>query len=383
MTPGHIISIFAVSLLILILISYFWLKSRKKETIPSPRLYIDALKALVEGDEKMAFQRFKQAVTEDTENVDAYLKLGDLFRKKGQVEKALQIHNELTLRYGLSEEVRIEVLKSLAEDYLWAKDWEKAVSILNDILKSDNRNLWAKRKLLACYEELSSWEEAFKLREELSKDKLEKEKNYPVLALYKVYQGNELASRGEYHKSRLLYKEALHFDEKCVPAYIYLGEAYISDRRPEEAIVHWKKLLEVTPQSGYLIFDRLEEVLFELGSYNEMAEIYDRLLKDNPKDIKALHSLATIYEKMGRFEQAKQSYKRILEIEPGYLPAHLNLIKIYQETSQLEKAKNSLEELSAKLGKRGELFLCSKCGHKSEEPLWRCPNCKEWNSFNI
>jgi lipopolysaccharide biosynthesis regulator YciM len=381
--PGHLISIFVVSLLILILISYFWLKSRKKKSIPSQRLYIDALKALVEGDEKIAFQRFKQAVTEDTENVDAYLKLGDLFRKRGQLDKALQVHNELTLRYGLSEEVRLEVLKSLAEDYLLAKDWEKAVSILNDILKSDNRNLWAKRKLLACQEEISSWEEALRIREELSKDRLEKEKNYPILALYKVHQGNELASRGEYHRARLLYKEALHYDEKCVPAYIHLGEAYISDRRPEEAIVYWKKLLEIVPQHGYLIYDRLEEVLFELGSYNEMAEIYDRLLKDNPKDIKALHALATIYEKMGRLEQAKQSYKRILEIDSNYLPAQLSLIKIYQETSQLSKAKNCLEELSARQGKKGELFVCSKCGHKSEEPLWRCPDCKEWNSFNI
>lgn len=383
MSPGHIISIFAVSLLMLILISYFWLKSRKKETIPSQRLYIDALKALVEGDEKMAFQRFKQAVTEDTENVDAYLKLGDLFRKRGQIDKALQVHNELTLRYGLSEEVRLEVLKSLAEDYLVTRDWEKAISILNDILKSDNRNLWAKRKLLACQEELCSWEEAFKLRDELSKNKLEKEKNYPILALYKVQQGNELASRGEYHRARLLYKEALHYDEKCVPAYIHLGEAYISDRRPEEAIVYWKKLLEIVPLHGYLIYDRLEEVLFELGSYNEMAEIYDHILRDNPKDVKALHSLATIYEKMGRLEQAQQNYKRILEIDSSYLPAHLNLIKLYQGKNQLEKAKNSLEELSAKLGKRGEFFICSKCDHKSEEPLWRCPNCKEWNSFNI
>lgn len=383
MSPSHIISIFVVSLLILILISYFWLKSRKKEVIPSQRLYLEALKALVAGEEKIAFQRFKQVVAEDTENVDAYLKLGDLFRKRGQIEKALQVHNELTLRYDLSEETRLEIFKSLTEDYLAAEDWERAVSILNDILKLENRNLWAKRKLLTCYEELSSWEEALKLREELAKDKQEKERNYPILALYKVFQGNELTAKGEYHKGRLYYKEALHYDERCVPAYLYLGEAYISDRRLEEAITCWRKLLEMVPQSGYLIFDRLEEILFEIGSYSEMAEIYDRLLKDNPKDIKALQALATIYEKKGRFDQAQQNYKSILEIDPNYLPAQLNLIKIYQETSQLDKAKTALEELSSKLEKRGEFFICSKCGYESEEPLWRCPGCKEWNSFNI
>jgi len=338
---------------------------------------------MVSGDDKIAFQRFKQVVTEDTNNLDAYLKLGDLFRKKGQLDKALQVHNELTLRYGLSDEVRVEILKSLAEDYIEAKDWDKGISTLNDLLKSDHHNLWAKKRLLTCYEELSSWEEAIRLRDELSKDKQEKERNYPILALYKVFQGNELASKEEYHKARVAYKDALSYDEKCIPAYLYLGEAYIADRRPEDAISYWKKLLEKVPQAGYLIFDRLEETLFEIGSYSEMAEIYDRILKDNPKDIKALQALAVISEKKGRLDQAKESYKRILEIEPGYLPAKLNLIKICQETGQLVRAKTELEELSFKLGKRGESFTCSRCGYNSEIPLWKCPSCKEWNSYNI
>jgi lipopolysaccharide biosynthesis regulator YciM len=90
-----------------------------------------------------------------------------------------------------------------------------------------------------------------------------------------------------------------------------------------------------------------------------------------------------ISEKKGRLYEAKDSYKKILEIEPNYLPAQLNLIKIYQETGKAEEAKTALEELSFKLGKRGESFICSKCGHKSEIPVWKCPTCKEWNSYNI
>ncbi len=382
MNSTHIIIIFAVSFIILLIIA-FWARSRRKKPVPSQRAYLDALRALVAGEDKIAFQRFKQVVIEDTNNVDAYLKLGDLFRKKGQLDKALQVHNELTLRYGLPDEVRIDILKSLAEDYIQAKDWEKGVSTLDDILRLDHHNLWAKRKLLTCQEELSSWEEAIRLRGELSKDKAEKERNYPVLALYKVFQGNEFASKEEYHKARLAYKDALSYDQKCVPAYLYLGEAYIADRRPEDAITYWRKLLEMVPQAGYLIFDRLEETLFEIGSYSEMAEIYDRILKDNPKDIKALQALAVISEKKGRLDQAKDRYKKILEIEPNYLPAQLNLIKICQETGQTEKTKTALEELSFKLAKRGESFACSNCGNRSEIPLWKCPTCKEWNSYNI
>lgn len=82
MNSTHIIIIFAVSFIVLLIIA-FWSRSRRKEAVPSQRAYLEALKALVAGEDKIAFQRFKQVVVEDTNNVDAYLKLGDLFRKKG------------------------------------------------------------------------------------------------------------------------------------------------------------------------------------------------------------------------------------------------------------------------------------------------------------
>jgi lipopolysaccharide biosynthesis regulator YciM len=203
------------------------------------------------------------------------------------------------------------------------------------------------------------------------------------LALYKVLWGKARAERGELHKARVAYKEALNYDESCVPAYIYLGEAYYRDERLKDAVEYWKKLLEMVPDAGYLVFDKLEKILFEMGEYGDIPEIYENILSRNPKNIFALFSLARIHEKKGMVESAMERYKEILDIDPAFLSARLSIAKLYQQEGRKEESVDLLDSLIESFPPAETEFICQRCGHKSLEPLWRCPSCKTWNSFNI
>lgn len=297
MSLGQILSLFVAFIIVFTITAFFWSKAKKEKGKDSPKLYIDALKALLSGEEKAAFQRFKEVVRRDPENVDAYLKLGDLFRKSKKYEKALQIHKELTLRPSLSLEEKNEILKSIAQDYSAAGNHEKAILVLLDLYKENEKDEWVVRKLLSEYEETASWEEAFELRKKTS-DRNEDQTN-KILALYKVLWGKARAESGELHKARVAYKEALNYDDSCVLAYIYLGDAYYEDERPKDAVEYWKKLVETVPDAGYLVFNQLEKTLFELGEYGDITEIYESILSRNPKNLYALFSLARITEKRG------------------------------------------------------------------------------------
>jgi lipopolysaccharide biosynthesis regulator YciM len=378
---GHILSIFIAIIIIFFIVAVLWSKAKKERRKVSPKLYIDALKALLAGEEKLAFQRFKDVARGDPNNVDAYLKLGDLLRKRKKFDKALQIHKELTLRPSLSTEERSEVWKSLAEDYIASNNHEKAISLLEDLRKTNEDDNWVNHKLILEYEEKQRWEEAFELKKKLSRHK-DDEAN-KVLALYKVFSGRFWADKDELHKARVAYKEALNYDETCIPAYIYLGEAYYRDERLEDAVEYWKKLLEVVPSAGYLIFDKLEKGLFELGQYGEMEEIYERILSEDPKNIYALFSFAKIYEKKGMNELAVEKYKQILDIDPGFLSAKLSLAKLYQEEGWNEKSMDLLEGLIESLPPARKEFLCNQCRYKSTQPLWKCPQCGKFSSFDI
>jgi len=366
---------------VIIVIAFLVVRFKREKIKPAQLLYIDGLKALLDGNINLAFQKLKGVVNQDTKNVDAYLKLGDIFRKKKIYDKALRIHRELALRRSLSAEEQLDIKKSLALDYIESGNHSQALSVLNDLLKWNERDPWAIRFLLSEYEETGKWDEAFELRSKFSKQK--KEKDHSILALYKVFKGKELASQDDYHKARVAYKEALNYDEKCVPAYIFLGDAYYSEQRLEEAVTYWKKLLEIVPRAGYLVFNKLEKTLFELGSFGEISEIYEQIYRENPKDSHALFALASLDEKKGRTEEAQLKYDQILEIDPSFLPARLSLIRLYQESNEIDKAKEMVEKFFENLPAKVEYFNCEKCGFSSSEPLWRCPSCKEWNSFNI
>jgi lipopolysaccharide biosynthesis regulator YciM len=222
---------------------------------------------------------------------------------------------------------------------------------------------------------------AFETKEKILKQKKGKDKK--ILALYKIFEGENWFKKEEYHKARLCYKEALNNDELCIPAYFYLGEAYLAEDRLDDAVEFWKKLLEKVPQASYLVFDKLEKALFELGQYEEIVEIYENSLLQNPKNTQILFAFANIYEKKGRNREAEEKYRQILEIDPSFIPAKLRLVKIYEQEKRGEKLKTAINELLETFPPRQESFSCSNCEYVSTRPLWKCPNCHSLDSFNI
>lgn len=381
MSPGYILSIIIAFVVIFAVMAFLWSRAKKERKKVSPELYIDALKALLAGEEKVAFVKLKEVARKDPENADAYLKLGDLFRKNRRYDKALQIHRELTLRPSLSREEKSEVLRSLAEDYSASGNHDKAVAVLEELYRVSEKDQRAAVRLLLEYEEMDRWEDAFELRKRTFSRK--EDQTDKILALYKVLWGKQRAKRGELHKARVAFKEALNYDENCVPAYVYLGEAYYQDERLKDAVEYWKKLLKVVPEAGYLVYDKLEKTLFELGEYGDIPEIYEDILNKYPRNTFALFSLARIHEKKGMVESAIERYKQILDIDPQFLSARLSLAKLYQQEGRKEESTDLLDNLIESCPPAATKFVCDRCGYRSSEPLWRCSSCKTWNSFNI
>ena len=107
----------------------------------STKLYIEALEALLQGDVENAILKLKDLVQYDTNNIRAYLRLGDIFRENQKAEQALKIHQSLILRKRLSKALQSEIYMSLAKDYFELKKFEKVQFYLLEILKIDKKNL--------------------------------------------------------------------------------------------------------------------------------------------------------------------------------------------------------------------------------------------------
>jgi lipopolysaccharide biosynthesis regulator YciM len=148
---GQILSILIAIIIVFTITAFYWSRAKKDKEKVSPQLYIDAMKSLLAGDEKVAFQKFKEVARRDPGNLDAFLKLGDLFRKNKKYDKAMQIHKELLLRPSILPEDRIEILKSLAQDYSASGNNNKSIAVLLDLYRENEKDRWVALRLLTEY----------------------------------------------------------------------------------------------------------------------------------------------------------------------------------------------------------------------------------------
>jgi len=341
-----------------------------------PSAYVEALNFLTAGDKEEAFNKLKEAVAEDTDNVDAYIKLGDLFRERGQVGKAIQIHQYLTVRTTLSPKIEREVYKSLAKDYLAAKRSNKAISVLEELVKLNRADLSVYETLLSLYEDEKRWDEAYEVEKKILE--LRKMKDKTSLAIYQTYIGWEKMRGGDSKGALAAYKEAIQLDRKCVPALLYLGDIYYQEGRVEQALPLWEKIVAVAPQLAHLTFERLEKAYYDQGNFEGVLKIYRDLLKKNPKDVETLLALSEIYKKKGSFEEALQLSQKAVEYSPHFGRARLSMIEAYREKGEEEEAMKVALSLIQELLEDEKKFKCARCGYKSGEYFFRCPSCKEW-----
>jgi len=333
--------------------------------------YIDGLKAMIEGDEHGAFVRLKQTVNEDSENIDAYLRLGDLLRKKGQHQKAVQIHRQLLLRKNLDSGTIALIWKCLAADFISAKKFNMAEEILQKIAKESTHKKWAREKILEVFEKSNQWEKAFEVGKEIYGSKEQQAR----LAVYKYLTGAELYKAGEYHKARLAYKESLHYDDKFAQSYIMIAESYLAENRKEEAAEFYKKLCQEVPAEAYQIFYKMEQTMFELGQFSEVESVYRKMLAQSPNNPDILRSLAVIAEKKGDVNGAIEALQQVVNAFPDDMAASSRLAGLYLESGQKQKATRLLQNIYEQSPLRKHYYACPYCHAETTKIEMVCPSC--------
>ena len=363
------------------MIYYLYGRYKKEKQSKDPGAYIQGLKALLDGHVEAAFNKFREVVTADTDNIDAYIRIGDILRTHRKPDKAIQVHKDLTLRHGLSSDEKTAILKALSQDFLATQDYRSALAALKEILAINGNNRWALERILEVHTANEDWDTALETKEKIIK--LDGQKSKKGLAIYKFFQGQKLYEKREYHKARLLFKEAINYDTGCVPAYLNTGDSYLAENRLDDAISIWKKMIEAVPDEAHHVVVRLKKALFELGKFSEISTICNEILRSSPKNLAARLTLADYHYKKGEYDLAAEHLNIATEEHPDSYSAILDLAKLYLTMGE----KNKLSELIDNLEERREAieqqYHCTKCGYKSKSKLWFCPSCKSVDSFAI
>lgn len=306
-------------------------------------LYVEALQDLLDGRAETAFTKLRQVVAEDSSNIEAYLRLGQILREHKRPDRALQVHKDLTLRTSLTISEKQSILKQLAHDYAALEDDDMAEAALKELISTNPEERWAYDQLLQIQKRESRWSEAYETAARILK--IESNKSKKPLALFKYQQGLQLSKQKDHHKARIVFKEALGLDPSYTDAYLAIGDSYCEEERFEDAVNFWTKLIEAVPAEGHRAIERLKKALFDLGRFGDIAQICEDILKHSPKDLIARLSLAEFHEKKGELELAEELLSQIVDDEPDNLEAILELTRIYAERRDNKKLTEFLRQI--------------------------------------
>lgn len=360
---------------------YWYRKTQEKEQGPDPYVYIEGLRALLRGQDEQAFSQLKNTVLTDTTNIDAYIQLGNIFRRRKKYDQALKVHKDLTHRAGLSTTDKREILLSLYKDYQAIGDEKTAMKAIKEILSVVPNDKFALEASLRWLEKQEEWKEAAVLRRQL--DKLEGIESNHALALYKVFEGQQLHDQGDPHRARLFFKEAIHIDKNCMAAYVAIGDSYYNEKRLEDALSYWTRVLAQKPAEGQVVFERLKKGFFEIGRYGDYAEALSTLLQAFPEHLTARLELAYFLERKGDLNGAREHYVTAKDNHPDSLLAKLGLFRLNLDSNRKEAADAMFKQVMKMIVKlEATNFRCGECDLVSERKIWLCPRCKAVDSFN-
>ncbi len=367
------IAVFCITAIGLLIIK----RGKKRSSKKTP--YIDALHMVLDGKKAEALELLKKTVKEDSENIMAYIKLGDILRDQGFADRAAKIHRNLLIRGDLTEKQTNSILEHLVLDYQSSGALDKAIEMAERLVQRNKRDVNKQQLLLTLYEKKGEWDKAYFYRRSIGRW-LKKQDN-DILALYKVQSGLKFAKSGTEREARIRYRDAMKLDKKCIPAYLNIGDSYRRTNRNEDAAKIWIDFTQKNPEWSHLAFERLREVLFDLGRYGDIEEIYKQIIRKHPKNPAAHMNLAELYKKQGNTDQAIDICRKVLESRPNTLYSRHLLIQMLMEKGDTNSALQEMLSLLEKQLSSKASYTCSECGFKSENILWHCPQCYQWKTF--
>ena len=359
--------------------AFGWMAARidiqqiKRESRALPRSYFKGLNFLLNEQPDKAIEAFIEVVKVDPETVELHFALGSLFRRRGEYDRAIRMHQNLLERDDLPEEQKVTALAELGQDYLKAGILDRAEEVFKKLEQSPQAPL-ARRHLLEIYEQEKDWNRAIEMSREVEPDARALAQYYCELAASEAAQSRPDAAR------RYL-ELALEENRKCVRASLHLGDVE-KDQNPQKAIEHWKRIESQDPAYLALAAERLLDAHRAAGRGEEGLRLLTGYLERYP----SLDLLDNVFRQTLEAKGHEDAYKLVRD-ELRRNPTLLGLDRLLEaqiiaaaqpdRRRDLELIRNLVHGHTLRLAR----YRCEACGFKARQFHWRCPGCGGWETY--
>ena len=347
-----------------------------RESRALPRSYFQGLNFLLNEQPDRAIESFVEAVKVDPETVELHFALGSLFRRRGETERAIRMHQSLIERDHLPEDLKLQALSELGQDYLKAGLLDRAEDVF-DKLKASTHAEDAKRNLLEIYQLEKDWAKAIAIAAELPDFASQKEiaEYYCELAAAEM-----IRARPEAAAEHLL--AALEHNRKCVRASLLQGDIAAQQDNHQEAIACWQRIEQQDPTYLALVAKRLMDAFRNLARRDEGLLLLRGYLERYP----SLDLLDVVFQLVLEVEGPEAAYALVRD-ELKRNPTLLGFDKLIEarlhvappeSRPDLDLAKSIVQGYTRRLAR----YRCDNCGFKARQFYWRCPACGGWETYS-
>lgn len=357
-----------------------WVDRRRVRESPH---YILGLNFLVANQIDLAIEELTHAASLDANALEVHMILGNLFREKGQVGKAITIHQSLLQRQKLSRVEHAYVLLCLGLDYRRGGFVDRALDAFNDVLRLDPENGYALENIQKLHEEQHQWTEAYDTRQRLTNLAAidSRPQSQSILAFLENEIGHEAARRGDHAEAVRRYQSAIELDPRAVPAYLNLGDLRLAQGKEADAAAIWNSMVEMAPDRAYLAFERLEAHAVRAGAPQRFTDLCRRLIAENPQDWRARLALSRQLAAAGQTDDALELMFAALVQNPHSLRIHQSIWQTFRLLDNPQALVDRYRDITEHAVFYLDPHVCMRCRYRSTELLWQCPHCHDWNTF--
>lgn len=349
---------------------------RQDERAP---IYFRGLNFLLNEQPDKAIDLFVQMLEVDSETVETHLALGNLFRRRGEVDRAIRIHQNLIARPSLTRDQRGQALLELGQDYMRAGLYDRAESLFNELGELNLYQVPALENLHVIYQQEKDWEKCLTVAKKLQ---MLTQKSYAKeRAHYYCELAEQAHKRRDMKQAGILLRKAQSIDADCVRASLMQAEMAATMGSCKNAVAAYKKVAKQDPAFIGEMLPSMIACYQQGGNQLELVRYLRDLTGKHPNIASVLALVGLIKADQGD-QVARQFLTDYLQRHPDLLGVeYLISLDLHKVTGAAQESLQFLKDIIGKILENRPAYQCSSCGFGAKSLHWQCPGCKSWSSI--
>lgn len=353
--------------------------SDKLRTINLPRDYLVGLNFLLNDETDKAVDVFIKMLEVDSDTVETHLAVAKLFRKKGEVERAIRIHQNLIARPNLEKHYRETALFELGKDYLSAGVLDRAERVFTELANEKSHSAAATRTLIEIYQQEKQWHKAIESAQKY--ETITRESMKPRIAQYYCELAEMKLTNKSVDDAETLLNKALKSDSDCVRASLLMAKTFMAKQDYKNALKNLKRIKDQNPDYLSEAIDLLALCYEKLDLEDELVVYLKKLADEHPR----VPIVLILAERIRKWKGDKTAVNFVAEYVRTYpsLRGLYLFVNLYISCAE-GRAKQDLhilQNLMKNILSNKPDYQCDECGFSGKTLHWQCPGCKQWSTI--